>query len=113
MSIRAPEGILVAVAHGSADPRAAATITDLMTVVAGRAARRGADIPDLHVAYLGHVPPSLPEVTSEAVAMPRSSSVRFIAMARPPDWATPRLSYASTATPLSTSIRWKKVFSLM
>ena len=60
-----PEGVLVAVAHGSADPRAAATIRDLMTVVAERAARRGVDLPDLRIAYLGHAPPSLPQVMSE------------------------------------------------
>ena len=60
-----PQGVLVAVAHGSADPRAAATIRDLMTVVAERAARRGVDLPDLHIAYLGHAPPSLPQVVSE------------------------------------------------
>ena len=58
------EGILVAVAHGSADPRAAATITELMTVVARRAARRGLDVPDPRAAYLGHVLPSLPQVIS-------------------------------------------------
>jgi sirohydrochlorin ferrochelatase len=45
-------------------PRAAATITDLMTVVAERAARRGVDIPDLRTAYLGHALPSLPQVMS-------------------------------------------------
>ena len=59
-----PEGVLVAVAHGSAVPRAAATVADLMTVVAERAARRGVDLPDLCIAYLGHAPPSLPQVLS-------------------------------------------------
>ena len=59
-----PEGVLVAVAHGSAVPRAAATIADLMTVVAERAARRGVDLPDLCIAYLGHALPSLPQVLS-------------------------------------------------
>jgi sirohydrochlorin ferrochelatase len=57
-----PEEVLVAVAHGSADPRAAAAITDLMTVVAQRAARRGVDLPDLRTAFLGHAMPSLPQV---------------------------------------------------
>jgi len=52
-----PEPILVAVAHGSADPRASATIAELMTMVAGRA---GA--PELRTAFLGHAPPSLPQV---------------------------------------------------
>jgi len=59
-----PEGVLVAVAHGSADPRAAATIADLMTVVAERATRRRLGVPDLRIAYLGHVPPSLPQLMS-------------------------------------------------
>jgi sirohydrochlorin ferrochelatase len=59
-----PEGVLVAVAHGSADPRAAVTITDLMTVTAERAAQRGVDLPDLRIAYLSHALPSLPQVMS-------------------------------------------------
>jgi sirohydrochlorin ferrochelatase len=62
--------VLVAVAHGSADPRAAAVIGDLMTVTARRAAARGLDVPDLRAAYLlappeptpGHAPPSLSQV---------------------------------------------------
>jgi len=56
-----PEGVLVAIAHGSAVPQAAGTIADLMTVVAGRAARRGVD---LRIAYLDHAMPSLPQVLS-------------------------------------------------
>jgi len=59
-----PEPVLVVVAHGSAVPRAAATIGDLMTVVAERAARRGVHIADLRIAYLGHALPSLPQVMS-------------------------------------------------
>jgi sirohydrochlorin ferrochelatase len=53
---------LLAVAHGSADPRAAAAITDLMAVVRARARRAG--LPDLPVreAYLGHALPSVPDV---------------------------------------------------
>jgi sirohydrochlorin ferrochelatase len=54
--------VLVAVAHGSADPRAAATITDLMAVTAERAAARGLNLPEVHTAYLGHAAPSLPQV---------------------------------------------------
>jgi sirohydrochlorin ferrochelatase len=56
-----PQGLVV-VAHGSADPRAAATITDLMDVAAGRAAARGLDLPPVRTAYLGHAAPSLPRV---------------------------------------------------
>ncbi|MGD0063278.1 MAG: sirohydrochlorin chelatase [Streptosporangiaceae bacterium] len=59
-----PEPVLVAVAHGSQDPRASATVAKLMTAVAGRAARRGLPAPDLRTAYLGHAPPSLPQVMS-------------------------------------------------
>jgi sirohydrochlorin ferrochelatase len=57
-----PEPVLVAVAHGSADPRAAATISDLMATVAERASSRGLGVPDLRTAYLGHAPPSLAQV---------------------------------------------------
>src|SRR5579859_2250144 len=53
---------LVAVAHGSADPRAAAAIGDLMALVPRRAADRGLSVPDPHVAYLGHAAPSVPQV---------------------------------------------------
>jgi len=54
--------VLVAVAHGSADPRAAATITGLMAAVAERAAARGLHLPEVRTAYLGHAAPSLPQV---------------------------------------------------
>jgi sirohydrochlorin ferrochelatase len=53
---------LVAVAHGSADPRAAAAIGELVPVVASRAAERGLSVPDLRIAYLGHAAPSVPQV---------------------------------------------------
>jgi sirohydrochlorin ferrochelatase len=58
------ERVLVAVAHGSADPSAAATIGELMAVAAGRARVRGLNVPDLRIAYLGHAAPSLPQVMS-------------------------------------------------
>ena len=64
VTTRGPERVLVAVAHGSAVPQAAGTIADLMTVVAERAERRGVDLPDLRIAYLGHALPSLPQVLS-------------------------------------------------
>jgi sirohydrochlorin ferrochelatase len=57
-----PEPVLVAVAHGSADPRASATIGELMAGAAERAAARGLRALDLRTAYLGHAPPSLPQV---------------------------------------------------
>jgi sirohydrochlorin ferrochelatase len=59
-----PSGALVAVGHGSTDPRAAAAIGELMPLVAARAAERGLSVPDPRVAYLGHAAPSLPQVMS-------------------------------------------------
>jgi sirohydrochlorin ferrochelatase len=53
---------LVLVAHGSADPRAAAAIGELIPLVARRASERGLSVPDLRVAYLGHAAPSVPQV---------------------------------------------------
>jgi sirohydrochlorin ferrochelatase len=52
----------VAIAHGSADPRAAAAIGELVPLVARRAAERGLSVPELRVAYLGHAAPSVPQV---------------------------------------------------
>jgi sirohydrochlorin ferrochelatase len=59
-----PEKGFVAVAHGSADPRAAAAIGELVPLVAARAAARGVSAPAMRVAYLGHAAPSLPQVMS-------------------------------------------------
>jgi sirohydrochlorin ferrochelatase len=63
-----PEQVLIAVAHGSRDPRAAATIRELMAITAERAAERasqhGVSPPVLRAAYLGHAAPSLPQVLS-------------------------------------------------
>jgi sirohydrochlorin ferrochelatase len=53
---------LVAVAHGSRDPRAAATVTELLSVVRARAARRGLGGLDVRAAFLDHCAPSLPQV---------------------------------------------------
>ena len=52
-----PQRTLVAVAHGSADPRASATIAELAAV-----ARERSPGLDLRTAFLGHAPPSLPQV---------------------------------------------------
>jgi len=57
-----PEPVLIAVAHGSADPQAAATVADLMATVSARARARGLSVPDLRTAYLGHAAPSLAQV---------------------------------------------------
>ena len=57
-----PRQVLVAVAHGSADPRASATIAELAAMARER--WPGAGALDLRVAFLGHAPPSLPQVLS-------------------------------------------------
>jgi len=59
---RTPE-VLVAVAHGSKDPRAAACVDELMSLVRSRldATTLGA-MTELRTAYLGHAAPSLPQV---------------------------------------------------
>jgi sirohydrochlorin ferrochelatase len=53
---------LVAVAHGSRDPRAAATVTALLSAVAARAPRHGLPGLDVRAAFLDHCAPSLPQV---------------------------------------------------
>jgi sirohydrochlorin ferrochelatase len=52
---------LIAVAHGSSEPRAAATVTELMGVVRTRAAAAGLPGLQTQVAYLGHALPSVPD----------------------------------------------------
>jgi sirohydrochlorin ferrochelatase len=59
---------LVAVAHGSRDPRAAATVTELLSVVRARAARRGIRGLDVRAAFLDHCAPSLPQVLGSVPA---------------------------------------------
>jgi sirohydrochlorin ferrochelatase len=61
--------VLVAVAHGSKDPRAAATVDALMSLVRARTAAAGLADVEVRTAYLGHAAPSLPQVLS-AVARP-------------------------------------------
>ena len=56
-------GVLVAVAHGSKDPRAAATVDALMSLV--RTRLPGVDV---RTAYLGHAAPSLPQVLGSVEA---------------------------------------------
>ncbi len=53
---------LVAVAHGSKDPRAAATVSELLGVVAARAADAGGGGVDVRAAFLDHCAPSLPQL---------------------------------------------------
>jgi sirohydrochlorin ferrochelatase len=52
---------LVVAAHGSTDPRAAATVTDLAHLVRARARRAGLPGPTVRAAYLGHALPSVPD----------------------------------------------------
>ena len=60
---RKPRKVLVAVAHGSADPRASATIADLAAM-----ARERSPGLDLRTAFLDHAPPSLPQILSTVEA---------------------------------------------
>jgi sirohydrochlorin ferrochelatase len=53
---------LVAVAHGSKDPRAAATVSELLGVVSSRAADAYGGGVDVRAAFLDHCAPSLPQV---------------------------------------------------
>ena len=59
---------LVAVAHGSRDPRAAATVTELLSVVRARAPRRGVPGLEVRAAFLDHCAPSLPQVLGSVCA---------------------------------------------
>ena len=53
---------LVAVAHGSRDPRAAATVSELLGIVRWRARAWGLTGLDVKAAFLEHCAPSLPQV---------------------------------------------------
>jgi sirohydrochlorin ferrochelatase len=64
---------LVAVAHGSRDPRAAATVTELLSVARARARRRGLPGLDVRAAFLDHCAPSLPQVLA---SLPAASDPR-------------------------------------
>jgi sirohydrochlorin ferrochelatase len=59
---------LVAVAHGSRDPRAAATVAELLSVVRTRAPRRRLPGLDVRAAFLDHCAPSLPQVLGSVSA---------------------------------------------
>ena len=65
---------LVAVAHGSRDPRAAATVRSLLDLVCRRAAGAGYPGLDVRAAYLGHAAPTLGQalgaLDGEAVVLP-------------------------------------------
>jgi sirohydrochlorin ferrochelatase len=77
---------LIAVAHGSNDPRAAATITALMGLV--RARTSGAGLPGLRVraAYLGHALPSVADALAALCgALPADQPERNARVALPGD----------------------------
>jgi sirohydrochlorin ferrochelatase len=61
---------LIAVAHGSSDPRAAATVTGLMDLVRRRAGQAGVPGLRAQAAYLGHALPSVPDVLEALSAAP-------------------------------------------
>jgi len=59
---RARPPALVAVAHGSTNPRAAGAVSDLMALTAARAVRAGLPGLPVRAAFLGHALPTLPDV---------------------------------------------------
>jgi sirohydrochlorin ferrochelatase len=59
---------LVAIAHGSRDPRAGATITELLGVARERAAGRGLAGLDIKAAFLDHAPPRPMQVLNALAA---------------------------------------------
>ena len=64
----------MAVAHGSSDPRAAASVDALLSLVRARAAAAGYPGLDVRAAYLGHAAPTLAQalgaVDGAAVVLP-------------------------------------------
>ena len=100
----ASPGVLVAVAHGSADPRASATIADLAAV-----ARERSPGLDLRTAFLGHTPPSLPQVLGtieadrEVTVLPLLLTAAYHSKADIPRVLSrrprPRVSYGATLAP--------------
>jgi len=99
-----PQEVLVAVAHGSADPRASATITALVAV-----ARERLPGLDLRTAFLGHAPPSLPQVLStveadrEVTVLPLLLTAAYHSKADIPRMLArlprPQVSYGATLGP--------------
>ena len=96
--------VLVAVAHGSADPRAAATVAALAAV-----ARERSPGLDLRTAFLGHAPPSLPQVLGtieadrEVTVLPLLLTAAYHSKADIPRMLArlprPRVTYGDTLGP--------------
>jgi len=102
-----PPRILLAVAHGSKDPRASATVAELAAVARDRSPGL-----DLRTAFLGHAPPSLPQVLGtieadrEVTVLPLLLTAAFHSksdiprlLARVPRPHGPRVSYGATLGP--------------
>ena len=66
---------LVVAAHGSTDPRATATVTDLVRLVRARAGRAGLPGLTVRAAYLGHALPSVPDALRALYGDGRSRAV--------------------------------------
>jgi sirohydrochlorin ferrochelatase len=99
--------VLVAVAHGSKDPRASATVAELAAVARDRSPGL-----DLRTAFLGHAAPSLPQVLGtieadrEVTVLPLLLTAAFHSktdiprmLARMPRTQRPRISYGATLGP--------------
>jgi sirohydrochlorin ferrochelatase len=96
--------VLIAVAHGSKDPRASATVAELAAV-----ARERSPGLDLRTAFLGHAPPSLPQVLGtieadrEITVLPLLLTAAFHSKADIPRMlaraARPGVSYGATLGP--------------
>jgi sirohydrochlorin ferrochelatase len=95
---------LVAVAHGSRDPRAAATVSELLAVVRYRAMAWGLGGLDVKAAFLDHCAPSLPQALSAVggdgacVVVPLLLTAAYHSKAD-----IPAKIAASAATPLDVS----------
>jgi sirohydrochlorin ferrochelatase len=96
---------LVAVAHGSRDPRAAATVSELLAVVRYRAMAWGLGGLDVKAAFLDHCAPSLPQALSAVggdgacVVVPLLLTAAYHSKADIPA----KIAAASAATPLDVS----------
>jgi sirohydrochlorin ferrochelatase len=95
---------LIAVAHGSVDPRASATVAELAAVAEERSPGL-----DLRTAFLGHAPPSLPQVLGtieadrEVVVLPLLLTAAYHSKADIPRLLArlprPRVSYGAPLGP--------------
>jgi sirohydrochlorin ferrochelatase len=93
--------VLIGVAHGSKDPRAAATITSRMSLVQ---TRLGQTV-DVRTAYLGHAAPSLPSVlgavgvNSDVTVLPLLLTDAYHSKVDIPRLLPARVAYGATLGP--------------